>query len=473
MDQKRSLILFYQIKGSSKTIFFNTKNNSMETIPAFAINLKKRADRKLHLLQEFENRKEFSLRVIEAVDDEWGARGLWNSIVKILREETIKDFPYVLICEDDHVFTDDYNHQFLLDQISDAIGLKADFINGGPSGFNTAFPINENLFWVDDFSGSQFLIIFSQFYSKIIDADFNPGDTADHKLCDLTNRAFYIYPFVSVQRDFGYSDATLSNDGSFRIDELYRKSSEKARTALEVSGYYNRQIRDRSVKEEVLAAPLDEVTISTYIITQVGDKPSALIHIHEQFEGRNEFDITYIQGFEHELEDYALWLTFRKIVDLAIANQDDVIVISQNNHQFTPGYSKQAFLRSIIWAHHLGMDYLNGGAYKFDLVVPLTPCLYWTNLCLGSQFIILFRSFFPKILSEPFDKTVMADRLLSEMTPNKMLFFPYLSDQKNFIGLPKTESVGLFQDLVIKAFANSVKRLEKITDAAAISICKS
>jgi len=435
-------------------------------IHTYAINLKKRIDRKLNLVREFEDKPEFTLKFIDAIENEIGAIGLWESIVKIIRDEAPSEAPYILICEDDHIFTETYSKDFLLKQIDVAAELDADFINGGPSGFNTGFPITENLFWVEDFSGSQFLIIFKRFYPKIINAEFASEDTADHKLCNLTNKAFYIYPFVSIQQDFGYSDATSKNNGSFRIDNLYSKSLEKAKRARELFQHY-RNLKDISFNDEDLAVSVDQLTIPTYII-QFKTKNRNINHIEKQFMDKTEFDINFVQACENEKETLAMWLTIRKIIGIAIENEDDVIVVCEESHEFTEHYSKEMFFQNVIKAHCLGADYLNGGTTNFDLVIPISPPLFWSSICLGTQFIVLFKPFFNKILSEPYDQTVLADRLFSEMTPRKMLLFPQISIQKDFGAFPNKMASDDFQNLMKADFDLFQQRIKRVVSATSM-----
>lgn len=52
----------------------------METIPipTYIINLKSRIDRKEHKLKEFAVRVEFKIHIVEVIEHEIGAIGLWS-----------------------------------------------------------------------------------------------------------------------------------------------------------------------------------------------------------------------------------------------------------------------------------------------------------------------------------------------------------------------------------------------------------
>jgi glycosyl transferase family 25 len=54
-------------------------------LSTYIINLKNRKDRKTHIPNEFSNRDEINLNVIEACEHKTGAFGLWNTIIHIFQ----------------------------------------------------------------------------------------------------------------------------------------------------------------------------------------------------------------------------------------------------------------------------------------------------------------------------------------------------------------------------------------------------
>ncbi|TWF40650.1 glycosyl transferase family 25 [Chitinophaga polysaccharea] len=180
-------------------------------LPAYAINLEERTDRRQHLLQQFEGKREFHLQIVSACRDENSRVGLWKSIIKVIQlaEQTEEDV--ILLCEDDHTFTTSYNRDFLFKNIVEAASQGAELLSGGIGGFNHAFPITRHRYWIDAFWCSQFLILYRPIFRKILDAGFQHDDTADGMLSEITSHKMVLYPFVSVQIDFGYSDVTVGN----------------------------------------------------------------------------------------------------------------------------------------------------------------------------------------------------------------------------------------------------------------------
>lgn len=213
----------------------------MNSISTYAINLEKRTERKIHLLRQFKNKKEFDVKLVKAIETENGALGLWQTIIHIIKDLVQQDVDYILICEDDHQFTEHYSKDFLFDKITIAKEKKTDILIGGVSWFGNVLQIQDNLFWVDQFTGTQFIILFKDFYQKILNADFQNGDTADRVICALTENKLLIYPFISTQKEFGYSDATTKNNTDGYVTEIFDKSVAVMDNLVKVKKFYNEQ----------------------------------------------------------------------------------------------------------------------------------------------------------------------------------------------------------------------------------------
>ena len=118
-------------------------NNIMHNgIPTYVINLKHRTDRRAHIVKEFHNRSEFSVRIQEACEHKIGAVGLWQSICKVIALAENDRLDFVLLCEDDHQFTDEYTSKYLSDSIADCQQKDGDILLGAISWFDCALPIS-------------------------------------------------------------------------------------------------------------------------------------------------------------------------------------------------------------------------------------------------------------------------------------------------------------------------------------------
>lgn len=431
------------------------------SIATYIINLKKREDRKQYIQKEFVNKWEFNVSIIEAVKHDKGVLGLWETIKYIIQCAINNNTNYILICEDDHQFTADYSENYFNNCVKEAKKNNADILCGGVSWFEDAIQVTDNLFWVKKFSGTQFVVVFKKFYSAILNAEFNESDSADFKICSLSDKIFFIHPFISVQKEFGYSDATSKNNGTNRVEELFIKSADSVQVLKDVSAFY-KSISKQSL--ELTDNDYNTITIPTYIIN-LPERTERREHIEKQFAGKKEFDITIIKACKHEIGAVGLWLSVRKIIEMAIQNDDDVIVICEDDHQFTEDYSRNYFLKNVIEAHNQGADYLSGGTGSFGLSLRVAENRYWVNPCLSAQFIVVYKKLFYKILDEPFDNAVIGDILLSEMASNKMVIYPFISIQKNFGYSDVTPVHNENKNLVTTMFNNSMQRL-KIMESA-------
>src|SRR5690606_5959515 len=82
-------------------------------IPVYVINLKERIDRLTSILAEFKDKNDYTVRIKEAIKHENGGVGLWLTIREIVKDAIQQDFDHIIICEDDHVFTEYYEYSKL------------------------------------------------------------------------------------------------------------------------------------------------------------------------------------------------------------------------------------------------------------------------------------------------------------------------------------------------------------------------
>lgn len=394
-------------------------------IPTYVVNLKRRVDRKEHILSEFSGKEEFDLNIVEAIEDPIGAVGLWKTILSILKKADADRDEFIVICEDDHQFTENYAPGIMDRVIAEALKIGADILCGGISSFKSAFQITDEIFWVEQFCGLQFTIIFGRFYKTILAADFRPGDSADLKISFLSNDTYFIHPFISTQKEFGYSDVTLKNNTKGWVNELFSKSAISVQILKYIEGFY------KSIQEAPGREDLQNLVIPTYVIN-LPERNDRRDHIKRQFAGRPEFDITIVEAFRHENGAVGLWHSIRKVIAMALENDDDVIVLCEDDHIFTPAYSRNHLLQNIFLASRQKVDIILGGVSGFDKALVIPGDRFWVNSFFGTQFVIIFKQLFKPLLDEPFDDSVTADGILTELAANKIVLFPFISSQKGF-----------------------------------------
>lgn len=431
-------------------------------IPVYIINLKKRTERREHITAEFEEKAGFKITIVEAIADKNGRQGLWNTIHKIITEAKQENRANIILCEDDHQFTKKYNFNSLNSLIDKANENKADILSGGVSWCKTAVQISADLFWIDQFSGLQFTVIFKRFYDTILEANFTAMDAADYKISELSNNKMVISPFISVQKEFGYSDVTSRNNTAGYVSEIFKKAAAVFRQLDKVKKFYQAlPLADLTV----LSDEYDQIQLPVYVIN-LSERIERLEHIKAQFRGREEFELKIIEACKDTIGAVGLWRSIVKVIQLAIENDDDVIVISEDDHQFTSDYSKEFLLRNIIEASEQGADILSGGAGSFGQAVPITRERYWINPMFSTQFIVIYSKFFQTILNYQFKETDTADGVFSVLTSHKMLLSPYISIQRDFGYSDITQIHNDMPGLVCDMFNKSQKRLQSIKDTA-------
>ncbi|MGJ1195097.1 hypothetical protein ACR777_02370 [Sphingobacterium spiritivorum] len=182
-------------------------------IPTYVINIPKRKDRIAYIIDQFKGKREFDLYFIEASDHPIDAVGLWMTICRIINIAIEKNEDVIILCKDDHEFTNDYDPDKFIASIYEAYRLQASFLLGGIlGGFSNIFPLQSGLFWLDAFFGAQFVVVFSNSYKKILEEPFSDQDFVDEKLSEMTSNKFVIFPMISVQKEFGYSDMATNDN---------------------------------------------------------------------------------------------------------------------------------------------------------------------------------------------------------------------------------------------------------------------
>ena len=204
-------------------------------VPAYAINLKEREDRRRHIVAEFAGRPEYEFHLVDACRSVNGRVGLWNSMVRIVRQAREQGEEFVLICEDDHSFARHYSPKLWMHAILEAHRLGADVLAGGIGGFGTALPRGFRLYEVDWFWCTQFIVVYASLFDRILGYDFGEQDTADGVLSAIAPCKMVVYPFVSEQWDAGYSDVTpINQEQPGKIREFFAHANRKFRLLEEI-----------------------------------------------------------------------------------------------------------------------------------------------------------------------------------------------------------------------------------------------
>ncbi|CAN0015546.1 unnamed protein product [Phaeothamnion confervicola] len=392
------------------------------SIPTYVINLKDRIDRKNHILREFESRNEFDVKIVEAKQHESGSIGLWNSIRYIIDELISVNQEYILICEDDHQFTKHYSKAHLFGAINAAIEQQAGVLLGGVSWLSSIFSLRDSIYWVESFNGTQFMILFRQSFEKILRAEFTNKDNADLKISELISSKFLIYPFISTQKGFGYSDITARNADIGSLAQLFIEAEASVKYMLDGERFYKSLISKTEDEEDHHA--YDETSIRTFLIHS-NTAENNEFSCSRLFEEKNEFNTKVMTYDKSRCNLHRDISTLRRIINLSIEEDNDVIIYCSSKRVFSEEYNRNTFIKCIIDAYGMGADLIYGAdGGHFNHAVPLSKQLLWVDHYTSLEFTIIFRSLFFSILHETTDDRESLEDFISRLSTNKLLLFP-------------------------------------------------
>lgn len=398
-------------------------------ISVYALNLPHRKDRRASICSQFANKEEFNLIIYDALESKNGPWALWQNFYNIVKTESLRESEYFIFVEDDHVFTEAYDWSFLQERIREAQFLNADLLSGGMAVVKQPVLVTAHLFWVSAFNGMQFTVIFKQLYERILSAKTTEGYVTDIHLSFLAKRKFVMYPYISLQKEFGYSDATSINNTEGRVMQFFDSTQALLEKLHKVNLFYKNI--PFSVIENISKMDVQDFYIPTYLInlkSRVDRKKHSIL----EFSKYKEFRLNIVEACEHECGALGLWQSICKIVRSAKDTGEDFILICEDDHYFTSNYKTDVFLRQIMLACAMGAQILNGGVAGFGNLVKLPENLYWVDWFWCTQFIVVYKSAYEKILNAEFTIRDVADDKLSKILTRKMLIAPFISEQAEF-----------------------------------------
>lgn len=406
-------------------------------LQVYAVNLAARAERRASIISEFEGRDEFELHIVPAIEHRNGPYGLWQTFYGIVEEQERMGSEFFVFCEDDHFFTEAYSKDTLFHYIRLAQSLEADLLSGGMSVCRNAVEVAPGLFWVNWFNGMQFTVIFRRCYPKILAAKTSEGYAVDIQLSYLAKRKYVMTPYISVQREFGYSDATSINEEEGRITHFFKKHESLLAQLHKVGNHYS-AISPETL-HAIMSTDVSRAFIPTYVIN-LPERTDRLKHIRKEFEGRPEFDLHIIEASRNEIGAIGLWQSICRIITEARERDEDFVLICEDDHFFTGAYDREHFLHQIMLAGAMGAHMLSGGIGDFSNLVPLPGGVAWIDRFWCTQFIVIYRNAYDLILSAPFSLRDVADEKLSALLTAKMVTVPFISEQTDFGYSDITES---------------------------------
>ena len=389
----------------------------MKRLPVYIINVKSRVDRRSHITAEFERFPEFNPIIVNPVPHEHAPVSLWLTITKIVEMAQESELDHVIFCEDDHCFTSDYNIDSLLKAIQNAQDAQADVLFGGVSWFSNAIEFNEHIFWVEHFSGLQFTVIFKRFYPTLLQKAFGPFNAADTVISSLSDRKYFIYPFISVQKEFGYSDITPKNNNNpGSVIALFERSIAKSNAIKMLYDVYqpNGNLKHHKNRQE----DSEDYTFLTFVSGDVGMREFSTME--KELSKENAFTLKILKRSDSEL------MYLKQAVDIAVQEDEELFVFINAAIKLSEHFTKEYFYDCVIQAYQNGGDMLLGAVNDFDFAVPVSKNVFWVNQFISSPFIIFFKSSYHKIQEMIENENASGFPVISTLSVKKFAVFPFL-----------------------------------------------
>jgi len=152
---------------------------------------------KKNISNQFTGKDEFDLHFIDVDSDD---SMIWKGIREVCKDAMLTNESLIIICRDDHIFTESYNKEILYEGIIDAAKKGAKILLGGIGAFGQAIPLSTKQFWIDSFEGTSFIVLFRSILDELLIEPFHNENTVDESLSRLTSHKMVILPFVSSKR---------------------------------------------------------------------------------------------------------------------------------------------------------------------------------------------------------------------------------------------------------------------------------
>ncbi|MCS2221615.1 glycosyltransferase family 4 protein [Bacteroides fragilis] len=224
-------------KKQMNTLFSQLQEEKHIYIPVYVIDAK---ERKEQINYEFKNKPEFELNTIDIYTNNKEPIELWNGIVKAIQIAKEKKEDVIIICRDNHHFTNNYSYGLFMKEVYEAYAQGAELLSGGIGACRQAIPIGFHRYWIDYFQHTLFTIIYDSLFDKILAYKFQENDTADNALSILAHNKMVIYPFISEPVSFENSD-TIQNhiEENNLIREYFDYAKNQFKTIEQVSKLNN------------------------------------------------------------------------------------------------------------------------------------------------------------------------------------------------------------------------------------------
>ena len=122
------------------------------------------------------------------------------------------DDDVIVVCFNEHNFTNNFDGRLFLDVIVEASKRGAQLLIGGCQKVENMVPVTSSLFWVDVTSGASFYVVYRSVYRKILSITIDGGDAdLDEIISQYIPNKFLVCPIIS---DSSMQDSASSDVNS-------------------------------------------------------------------------------------------------------------------------------------------------------------------------------------------------------------------------------------------------------------------
>lgn len=168
----------------------------------------------------------------------------------------------------------------------------------------------------------------------------------------------------------------------------------------------------------------DNFFLPVFVLHPVGVD---LIGIEREFENKNEFSLCFI-SLETQVEaGLSVWGGFVKAAEIALANDDEVLIICTEKHRFAPDYQWTEMLDDILACRKKGAEVILFNIGAFDQAVQVKGNIFWINHFISFDFIVIFRELIERIAVTNFETTDTVERKIVSLTSYAFTVYPFQS----------------------------------------------
>jgi hypothetical protein len=152
------------------------------------------------ILKQFEDKPEFELTILPLDNERYPPISYWEILRNCIRQAISNDDDVIIICDDEHSFTDKYERDIFIQHILDAHTQGCELLSGGIEEADQVVQVARSRFWINHFTSSPFLVLYRKVFEKILAEPYHGIEPPEAVLSEIATNKILIYPFISAPR---------------------------------------------------------------------------------------------------------------------------------------------------------------------------------------------------------------------------------------------------------------------------------